>query len=63
MPDNESMLRALQKEQTLRATHIAEQARLAVHLKSTRASEMQSRNAHLKGTLNPRRLLKKETDG
>jgi len=63
MPDNESMLRALQKEQILRATRIAEQARLAVHLKGTRASEMQSRNAHLKGTLNPRRLLKKETDG
>ena len=61
MPNNENLLRALQKEQTERATRIAEQARLAVHLKRTRASEMQARNAHLEGKLNPRRLLQKET--
>ncbi len=63
MPDNEGLLRALQKEQTERATRIAEQARLAVHLKRTRASEMRARNAHLEGKLNPGRLLKKESDG
>ncbi|CAL5225149.1 g7929 [Coccomyxa viridis] len=63
MPDNEGLLRALQKEQTERATRIAEQARLAVHLKRTRASEMRARNAHLEGKLNPRRLLTKESDG
>ena len=62
MPENEGLLRALQKEQTERATCIAEQARLAVHLKWTRASQMQARNAHLAGKLNPRRLLKKEAE-
>ena len=62
MPDNEGLLRALQQEQNEHATRIAEQARLAVHLKQTRASQMQARNAHLEGKLNPRRLLKKEAD-
>lgn len=62
VPDHDAMFRAFQREQTLRATRIAEQARLEVHLKSTQASEMQARNAHLKGILNPRRLLKKEAD-
>ena len=62
MLDHEGMLRALQLEQTERVTRIAEQARLAVHLKRTKASEMQARNAHLEGTLNPRRLVKKEPD-